>query len=164
MQEVALNGVRWNPAPADVTERELAWMDPLDEALLAQFETLLPAWCTAPPSTSLEEQSSTSTGSIAATGRPASCNVGGAEAQGEAGWKAMQSTGAGSDAIVSNYTVHHARMGTVHVQHSSAVRGSALMLRTDDDEMRARLRDAMPAMQDAMTDVDGRGPQIDIES
>ncbi|MGJ7579329.1 hypothetical protein ACSFA3_04025 [Variovorax sp. RHLX14] len=172
MQDFIVNAALWitpDFAPSDRrTVDELAPYE-LDEASLAQFEALLPA-----RQDDAIDASSTEEGSSGIAGVGARGSAGGAAASAffaatsapDAGVRSRDVRPPEPDAIVSSYTIHHARIGVVHVHQSTGGHGGvgALTLSTDDDDLRARLREAMPALREAIADGDGRGPDLSVDA
>lgn len=178
MQDFALSPAAWiapDFAQADPRVVEDTASYDVDEALLAQFEALLPAGPgelvvgSGGDGESAGVSSLGGIGDIGGVGAPgvaAATAHTAATSQHEAGGRPRDERAAHADGIVSNYTIHHARLGVVRVQQSNGANGGpgALTLGTDDEALRARLRDAMPALRSALADVDGRGPDISVDA
>ncbi|MGI4776872.1 MAG: hypothetical protein ACRYGA_01930 [Janthinobacterium lividum] len=179
MQDFALSTGVWTvPDFAQADRRAVDDMGPhdVDEASLAQFEALLPAGLPIEPvvgsGSDGESAGAAGLGGIGGIGGIGPPGVAAATvqtatiSQNEARGRLRDARATQSDAIVSEYTIHHARLGVVHVQQSNGGSGSAgaLTLSTDDEALRVRLRDAMPALRGALTDVDGRGPDISVDA
>ena len=170
MQDFILSAAAWiasEPVQAQTERRAADEASPyeFDEASLAQFEALLPIGPCDRVAGSDSEGSSTSVGGVggadAATVRSTTFEDP-AAARNDAGGRRTELAALHGDTVVSSYTIHHARLGVVHVQQSDARRGvaGAVVLRTDDAALRARLRNAMPALRGAFGD--GDGPRTDI--
>lgn len=172
MQDLTVNAAAWiapDFVQADRRAADEAAPHEVDEALLAQFEAFLPAQqggCT--DASSADERTSSIDGAsgVGGVGLPAAAAFAAATLPSEAGVRSREARAPEADAIVSSYTVHHARVGVVHVQQSTGGHGGvgALTLSTDDDNLRVRLREAMPALRSAMTDGDGRGPDLSVDA
>ncbi|RZL99017.1 MAG: hypothetical protein EOP73_20905 [Variovorax sp.] len=175
MQDFIVNAATWiAPEPAQAERRAAEESAPyeLDEASLAQFEALLPVGPCDRVAGSNGEGGSSSVGGIGGVGGAGTATVGAttfhdpAAARNDSGGRRTELAALQGDTIVSTYTIHHARLGVVHVQQSEARRGvvGALVLRTDDAALRARLRNAMPALRGAFGDGDGRGTDISVDA
>lgn len=172
MQDFSVNAAAWITPDFAQTDRravdETAPYD-VDEALLAQFEALLPTQPGERADASNADEGTSSIGGVGGAGgvgSPAATAFAAATSPGEASVRSRNVHVPEADAIVSSYTIHHARVGVVHVQQSTAGHGGvgAMTLSTDDDGLRARLREAMPALRGAMTDGDGRGPELSVDA
>lgn len=172
MQDFSVNAAAWiTPDFAQADRRIADEVVPyeVDEALLAQFEALLPAQAGEYADVSGADDGTSSIGGVGGAGgigSPAATAFAAATSPSEASVRSRDVHVPEADAIVSSYTIHHARVGVVHVQQSTAGHGGigAMTLSTDDDSLRARLREAMPALRGAMTDGDGRGPDLSVDA
>ena len=135
----------------------------VDEASLAQFEALLPM----PPGEGVDDQGNDAgLSGIGGVGASVAVAFAAGMAQSEASGRPRDAGAPQPDAVVSSYTIHHARLGVVHVEQSTGGNGAvgAVTLRTDDEALRARLRDAMPALRGALAGGDGRGPDVSVDA
>ncbi len=140
----------------------------LDEDALAQFEAMLPQGLgeRADDSCVDSAESGGIAGGVGGVNGSGGAGSASATSQGEAGGRPTEPRALQADAIVSSYTIHHARIGVVHVQQSVGAGGAVgtLALRTDDDELRSRLRDAMPALRSALADCAGQEPTLSVDA
>ena len=169
MQDMTVNAAAWvMPDFAQAERRTLADTVPyeVDEASLAQFEAMLPPSPGEHAYSSDGDMGVSGAGAVGGAVHSASVAFAGATSHSEAGKRSTTANAPEPDAVVSRYTIHHARLGVVHVQHAtgSAGAGDALVLRTDDDALRNRLRNAMPALRGAMSDGEGRGPAVSVDA
>ena len=141
----------------------------VDEASLAQFEALLPM----PKGEGVDGQSADAgaseiggVGGVGGVGGPATTAFAAETSPGEASGRPRDAGAPQPDAVVSSYTIHHARLGVVHVEQSTGGSGAvgAVTLRTDDEALRERLRNAMPALRGALAGGDGRGPDVSVDA
>jgi hypothetical protein len=165
MQEFALNGVRL-PLPAlDLLQGAGEWpsgIEEPDDQLLAQFEDLMPS-----PPAGPEGQPDTDTvadNAIAGVGSRSADSAAAAVSQGGAEWQRVNVSCAEPDGPSSEFSVHHSKIGVVHVQQNSDRNGGSIKLRTDDVLLRERLRGATAGLQAVMMDASGRAPDVAIES
>lgn len=144
----------------------------LDEASLAQFEALLPMQQGEGVDGQGADDGASEIGGTGGVGGVGGSGASGATAfaagtsHSEASGRPREAGAPQPDAVVSSYTIHHARLGVVHVEQSTGGNGAvgAVTLRTDDEALRARLRDAMPALRGALAGGDGRGPDVSVDA
>lgn len=172
MQDFSVNVAAWiTPDFAQADRRAVDEVAPyeVDEVLLAQFEALLPAQpgeCADASGADDETSSIGGVGGAGGVGSSAATAFAAATSPSEASVRPREVHVPEADAIVSSYTIHHARVGVVHVQQSTTGHGGvgAMTLSTNDDSLRARLREAMPSLRGAMADGDGRGPDLSVDA
>ncbi len=171
MQDMTVTAAVWIPPEFAQSDRyvpaDASW-SATEEDALAHFEAMLPF----AQGERADGAGPDSVGSGGGTGAVGMGGMSGPESasatpQGEPGGRRPgESRVPQPDAIVSTYTIHHARLGVVHVQQTTGGGGAVgtLALRTDDDALRARLRDAMPALRCALADDAGRGPSLSVDA
>lgn len=131
-----------------------------DETLLAQFEALLPL----ASGESADASGTDIPGPVGGIGVATAFGFAATASRSEAGGLPVDVQTPAPDAILSSYTIHHARVGVVHVVQSAGMGGTPglLTLRTEDDALRNRLRAAVPALRSALADDGGRGPDVSV--
>ena len=172
MQDFSVNAAAWI-APDFAQAGRHSVDEPagyeLDEASLAQFEALLPM----PQGEGVDGQSADAgasevggIGGVGGVGASGATAFAAGTSHSEASGRPRDAGAPQPDAVVSSYTIHHARLGVVHVEQSTGGNGAvgAVTLRTDDEALRARLRDAMPALRGALAGGDGRGPDVSVDA
>lgn len=163
MQEIALNALRL-PLPAldrYATDNGLADIETADDEWLAEFEELMPSTAVDPERAA---DPGTADTAIASIGGRSIGLAGATVSQGGTEWQRVEISRAEPDGPSAEFSVHHSKIGVVHVQQSSDRQGGSITLRTDDLLLRERLQTAAAGLQAAMTDASGRGPDVAIES
>ena len=170
MQDFNVNAVvRIGPdfAQAERQAVEDAASYEVDEASLAQFEALLPAAPGDRIDMSDADHASSDVGSVSGAGAASTTASMAAMSPSEFGGRPKEEpVPSRNDALISSYTIHHARVGVVHVEQSSGGPSGigAMTLRTDDDALRVRLRDAVPSLRGALAFAHGPGFDISVDA
>jgi hypothetical protein len=166
MQEITLNALRLALPALDryAVDNGPDGLETADDELLAQFEQLMPSTAVDPERQDDPGTADTADTAISSVGTRSMGSAGATVSQGGAEWQRVDISRAEPDDASSEFSVHHAKIGVVHVQQSSGRQGGSIMLRTDDLLLRERLRTAAADLQAAMTDASGRGPDVAIES
>jgi hypothetical protein len=163
MQEVALSLVRpmLPPTALNAMDEEVFNVEAPDERLLAEFEDLMPTRDAEAETEHAVESTDRAMPVITAR----TVGTGGASlSQGGGSWEQMQGAGADAGLLSTEFSIHHARIGVVHVRQSADIHGGVIHLSTEDATLRQRLEGSAKGLKSVMADAQGRSPEVEIGS